>query len=56
MVQIKQLDENIEVLRERLYKLAQKKNYRFLDEEVMHMSEKLDALIVERERCTIVKK
>lgn len=52
-MRLKDLDEKIEFLREQLYKLAKSRDYRFMDAEVLRLSEKIDALLVRRERCKI---
>lgn len=53
MADLTELDQEIEGLRKNLEKLAKEKEYCFLDKEVRRLSERLDMLIVQRERCRI---
>lgn len=56
VTKVQELDGKIETLRARLLELAQKKDYNFLNTEVTRLSEQLDVLIVQRERCKIINK
>lgn len=54
MTNLSRLNIEIEVLRERLHVLVEKKRGFLLDEEVRLLSERLDCLIVEHTRCKML--
>lgn len=53
MADLKQIDEEIEKMRERLHELVLKKKCKFVDEDVTKLSQELDLLIVQYERCKL---
>lgn len=55
MSRVAEIEASIEILREKLHRLVESKNYQFIDQDVMSLSERLDILLVERERCKIGK-
>lgn len=53
MADLKQIDEEIEKMRESLHELVLKKKCKFVDEDVTKLSQELDLLIVQYERCKL---
>lgn len=53
--QLEELERQIEEMRKRLHDLLEQRKYDFLDKDVTFLSQKLDLLIVQYQRCKMDK-